>query len=695
MYKYVLLPLILLFLSYGDLVYAQEIQRNDLPSSRQVHLDFHTSEHIPDIGAQFNKKQFQQALQVGHVNHINVFAKCCHSWSYYPTKVGQQHPHLNFDLLGAEMEAAHEIGVKAPIYYIVGWSTNDAFNHPEWCARGKDGSYIGINYDMNAPQTANKPFNSWRTLCWLPDGPYHQHILKQVEEICQRYKTLDGFWFDMYHILDHCYCENCLRRYKREGVDVTNAGAVEKSMASASQKHMQELRTIVAKYHPAATVFFNATPHVNNSEVFKQKLYNMNTQQELEDLPSTWGGYDKLPLEAKYHLGKGNSVVAMSGKFHKAWGEFGGFKHPDAIKYESAAMIANGAACNFGDQLHPSGLMDMNTYRNIGKAYQYVEKIEQYGLGGVPYSKLGLWLTLNEKSDRGVANMLLEMHYDFVIADEENLQQLEMLIIPGHASLTSVQASLINEWVKKGGKLITFGKGPMNEAGTEFIVDIGASYVGSADFDFDFTRVITSIGKDVVSSPFLNYESAIRVKPGNAEVLASVVEPYFGRTYSHYSSHRETPYRLQDAAHPAAIRYGNVIYFAHALDQLYFAHAVRMHRQLVQNAIDLLYPVRTLSVKNLPSAGRVSLLKQAKQSRYVAHLLYSPPLQRGEVMVLEDFPPLQDVSVTVQVPEKISKVVQVPENKLLPFSRKGNAITVKVTTFSMHTGIVLEYKNDK
>ncbi len=54
----------------------------------------------------------------------------------------------------------------------------------------------------------------------------------------------------------------------------------------------------------------------------------MNTHAELEDLPTTWGGYDKLPLEAKFHLGKGTPIVAMSGKFHKAWGEFGGFKHP-------------------------------------------------------------------------------------------------------------------------------------------------------------------------------------------------------------------------------------------------------------------------------------------------------------------------------------------------------------------------------
>jgi len=600
------------------------------------------------------------------------------------------HPNLKFDLLGAEIEACHEIGVKCPIYYIVGWSTNDAINHPEWCARNKDGSFIALNVDYFASDTTERPFNSWRTLCWLPGGAYHQNILKQVEEICQKYQT-DGFWFDMYHILPHCYCENCMARYKKEGVDSNDDLAVERSMALASKEHIKELRQLITKYHPDATVFFNATPHVNNSEVFKEKLYELNTQQELEDLPTTWGGYDKLPIEAKFHLQNGSKVVAMSGKFHKAWGEFGGFKDASAIKYEAAAMIANGAACNFGDQLHPSGEMDLETYRNIGEAYKYVEKIEQYGLGGAPVSRLGLWLSLNPAADYGLGNMLLEIHDDFVIANENILDRLSLLIIPSKTELTSEQAAKINEWVKKGGKLIAFGKGAMDQSGKKFILDVGAEYVGAPNFKFDYTHIISLIGNKIVTSPFLNYESAIRVKPITAIVLAAIVEPYFGRTYGKYSSHRETPYRLEDAEQPAVIRNGNVIYFAHNLDQLYYTHAVRLHRQLVKNAIDLLYDAPMLEVKNLPSAGRISFLKQEKQHRYVAHLLYSPALQRGEVMVIEDFLPVSNVEIEVDVPEKIKSVTQIPEQKILSFTREGNRIKIRIPIFTMHTGIVINY----
>ena len=87
---------------------------------RQVHLDFHTSEKIPGIGSRFSKENFQKALKTGHVNSITVFAKCHHGWAYHPTQANQMHPHLDFDLLGAQIAAAHEIGVKTPVYLSAG-----------------------------------------------------------------------------------------------------------------------------------------------------------------------------------------------------------------------------------------------------------------------------------------------------------------------------------------------------------------------------------------------------------------------------------------------------------------------------------------------------------------------------------------------------------------------------------------------
>ena len=107
---------------------------------RQVHLDFHTSEHIGDIGKKFDKKQFQTALKKGHINSITLFSKCHHGWAYHPSQANEIHPHLDFDLLGAQIQAAHEIGVKTPIYLSAGLDEKMAHRHPEWLVRNLDES---------------------------------------------------------------------------------------------------------------------------------------------------------------------------------------------------------------------------------------------------------------------------------------------------------------------------------------------------------------------------------------------------------------------------------------------------------------------------------------------------------------------------------------------------------------------------
>ncbi len=656
-----------------------------LPRNRQVHLDFHTSEFIENVGAKFDAAQFQAALKTGRVNHINVFGKCHMSWFYYPTKVGKMHPNLKFDLLGAQLKACREIGVFAPVYMTVGWSAKDAEDHPEYCARHADGSIRVSNGAWTG--SGPKPSGQWKQLCFAATSPYHVRVVAQVEELCRLY-DVDGLWLDIYHLAnDGCYCDPCRARMKREGVDVGNDEAVKTSTARSIKDHMRQVRAVVTKLRPKATVYFNASSRVNDRSSFRERLFDLNTQQEIEDLPTAWGGYDNLPIEAKFHQDEGSHLIAMSGKFHKAWGEFGGFKSPDALRYEAAAMTAFGVACNFGDQLHPSGLMDPATYRNIGYGYEYVEQIEEYGPGGAPYSRLGLWLTLTEPIDRGVSNMLLEMHTDYAIANARNLDRFTSLIIPSKPCLSGSEAVQINDWVKRGGRLIVIGAGAMDKAKSRFILDIGADYIGPATYDVDYTIATQAIGKDIVTSPFLNYLPAMRTKTTSGDVLAHVREPFFSRTYDRYMGHANAPYQAENA-HPAVIRNGNVIFFAHDIDKAYLSNGMKLHRDLFRNAITLLADIPAMKVDGLPSGARVNLLHQKDKRRYVAHLLYAPVINRGDVQVIEDFPEIGKARLTLNVPETVRSVVTVPAKQALNISRSGKSVTVDVPAFAMHTAIV-------
>ena len=83
---------------------------------RQIHLDFHTSEHIPGIGADFDAADFVATFQAAHVNSVTLFAKCHHGWSYYPTNIGQPHPTLaRPDLLGEMVAALSAADIDTPL----------------------------------------------------------------------------------------------------------------------------------------------------------------------------------------------------------------------------------------------------------------------------------------------------------------------------------------------------------------------------------------------------------------------------------------------------------------------------------------------------------------------------------------------------------------------------------------------------
>lgn len=677
--------------------------------SRQIHLDFHTSELLPSIGAAFDKGEFQEALRIGHVNHINLFGKCHHSWSYYPTRVGTRHPNLEFDLLGRQIEACHEIGVTAPIYVTGGWSAADAEQHPEWCMRTIDGDFVAEPvWPSGVSPEAAKPTFQWKEMCVT--GEYHELMVAQTEEICRDF-PVDGLWYDIYRPHKLCYCTRCRAGMAQKHIDITDIRAVEAYRAEVITTHAQELVRVITGYHPEASVFFNGVTALERPQNFRHRVFAVNTKNDLEDLPTTWGGYDKLPLRAKIFHREKKPIVAMSGKFHTAWGEFGGFKDPEAMRFEAASMIAYGAGCNVGDHLHPLGKMDRSTYERIGHAYSYVETIEEYGVGGVPVASLGVWASYEIEADEGLVRMLLEEQIDFdVVAAGDDLSRYETIIVPSLRGILDGAEKEVTGFVEHGGKLIVLGEGLLAADGGVVDIPSGAETVARSTFDVDYTvyRGPASVPADDATgealrrpidlpvTPFLNYQPALQytLRPG-CEFLATLEDPYFPRTYGRYCGHQNTPNRPGSNGSPAMWRYGEVVVFAHSLDRMYYHNGAKVHRDLFATALRMLHPSPMVEV-SLPSLGRVSLLHQREHSRYVAHLLYGPPIPRGGCLVIEDLPVQYDTTVRLRVPESIRRVVLIPDRKELAIAEASGGgdrsyREVIVPRFTGHCAVVAEY----
>lgn len=658
-------------------------QFNDYPY-RQAHLDFHTSPDIPGIGTRFSKENFQRALKMGNVDSITVFAKCHHGLCYYPTDVGTMHPQLSFDLMGTMVDAAHEIGVKAPIYITAGWSDIDAVQHSEWIAVDHDGNPMARGgYEFGMPAETPKPYTSWQILC-LNDNGYARHIYALTEEICRRYPVVDGLFYDITVVGGPCYCAECRKGMAQLGLDPDNRADGQRYFVLKRQTFMQKCNEILQHYHPNATIFFNS----GGANMKLPEYHALQSHFEMEDLPTAWGGYDKLPLRAKFFKATGKHIVGMTGKFHLDWGEFGGFKTKEALRYEIATMALYGAASSVGDHMHPDGEMELQTYETIGYAYHYLEKIAPYCYGGETMAEVGLWLSPDSEANEGVSNILLENQIDYDLAKPENLQRFSVVIVPERVILAETALAALKTYLKDGGKLLLLGDGLVKDE--VFQLELGLTYLGGPEFDCDYL-LPADASNAPIKAPVLCYFPGHRVCVQKGEVLADLITPYFSRTYGHFCGHKNTPYNKNSERMPAIVKNGNVVYMSHNLPKNYFKKGSVYHKRWFMQALNAVFTPK-LQITGLGSQGRCTMIHQPSEQRYCINMTYASPVRRGEAEIIEDILPVYNIGVQLKMEKKVTAVRLPLTNETLAFSLAGETLRFTIPILNCHTTVTVEYK---
>lgn len=636
-----------------------------------VHLDFHTSPDIEAIGSKFNKEEFAKTLVDAHVDLITVFAKCHHGYCYYPTKVGKMHPHLSFNLLKEEIDACHSVGIKAPIYITMGWSKLDADEHPEWHHKN---FWTGesVTYGSKPSDNLDEPIKdcTWTTLC--PVGGYKDYLMKITKEVCESFDISDGIFYDICFIQDACVCDSCKAGMAEMGFDYTKLEEVKKYFTIKRQELMQDLNDLIHSYNKDAHVFYNGGADMNRPE-----FHHLQSHFELEDLPTAWGGYDQMPLRAKFFEKYGKMYLGMTGKFHHAWGEFGGFKNKEALRYELADMASVGASMSVGDHLHPNGLIDKSTYRIIGHAFDYVDKIKPYTENTKAYTDLALWLS-HTSSDMGASKILQIMHLEYdAVESGDDLSKYKCVVLPDRVSLSDADKKAISTFVKNGGKVVS-----SYESAFE---GIGIKKIEPSTHDLDYIKCDI----EDVDTPFLAYSSAYKVD-ADGEALAQVFEPYFNRTFRHFCGHKNTPFKEECASYPALVLNQSGIYFAHPIFESYNKSGNYFLQKYIMQAIEKVYN-KSLKIENFYSCGRVRLRKNEENRFYALHLLYAPPVNRGNVCLLEDFPEVNGIKITLTINEKIKSVKVAPDDVELEFVQEGNSVSVIVDKLRLHKLIVFVY----
>jgi hypothetical protein len=539
---------------------------------RQVHLDFHTSPLIPDVGADFDPDAFAAAFADAHVQSVTVFAKCHHGMSYYPTKVGRTHPGLRRpDLLGEMIEALHRRGIRAPVYTTVGWEEDVADRFPQWRQMRADGTFATLRggADGKTPQAGGWRFNDWLH----PD--YQDYIEAHVAELLAGY-AIDGLFFDiLFHDRDGIAGDASARFRHDRGFTADDEATFARFQSAAQVQFGERSTRFIRSRSPTAGVFYNMPNvlHVDAS-VGSAAMEPFRTQWEIESLPSGFWGYYHFPRLARRAMAGRQFWLGQTGRFQKMWGDFGGIKPRPALEFECFRSQALGGGNDVGDQLHPRGRPDPGVYRLIGSVYADCAAADDFYRDTVAVPQVGIFPASGapdgpsaDLSLEGAVQMCEECHYDAVVLDDGcDLAGLAAVILPDAATVTDRLAGPLRSFLAAGGTLIASHRGGFDAAGNwALAAEVPLTFDGPVDTVPTYWRPRPDFLPDAADSDRVVYRPGLFVRPTpGARVLVDRVPPYFKRrTDLTFSSHFQAPPGPAiDAAHPAALAGQSWAYFA-------------------------------------------------------------------------------------------------------------------------------------
>lgn len=659
---------------------------------RQIHLDFHTSELIPDVGSRFDADTFGETLEEARVNWITLFAKCHHGMSYYPTQAGTIHPSMKIDLLGEQIEACRRRGMVTPVYISVRVDEHNAKLHHDWVAHLKDNKYWKWGGDVFKP--------SWYQHC-LNNPDYIDQLEAQTVEVLQWY-DVEGLFYDMcYTANPGCYCPRCYDSMKRRGLDFTSDADHQKHEYLITREYTQRLTKTIRKIKKNATIFFNGRMRPGITEEL-----DVFTHIEIEALPTGGWGYAFFPIHARYGRVLPRPLQGMTARFHKSWADFGGVKTKDQLMFETGTILSATAVMNVGDQCHPRGVLDKGAYEVIGDSFRHVEKCEPWCVGAEAVAEIAVMMLpaeevagqavgaghmagLQESVD-GAGRMLLELKQQFnLIYPTTPLADYKVVILPDGGTVDAALQKSLKDFIAKGGAVIASHKASLLD-GTFHCPGLPVNYVSENPSTPCYMKLDKVLGKDWPESNFIFYNSSSFVKPSSgSKVHGELVSSYFNRAYDHFCSHNQTP-DDQLTGFPVVVIKERMAYISTELFTAYRNHAYSLYKSILARVLEILLPLPMVKT-HAPSAMEVSVNRQAKEKRLVAHLVNFQP-QRSHIKIewIEELYPVRDIPLSVRTGKEPSAVTLVPSGEALPFTMDGDYCTVIVPEVKAHQMVAFE-----
>ena len=656
----------------------------DLFPMRTVHLDFHTGPRVPDVGSQFDGDAFAKVFRDAHVDSVTVFAKCHHGLLYYETARAERHPGLvrELDLLGEQIEALHNAGIRAPIYMSVQCDEFAATHHPDWVALDADGRQVRAH--GAGPLDA-----AWQILDM--SSPYQEYFAEQVREVLDRFGPVDGMFLDM------CWDQESVSQYAQAGMRATAldpASGEDRSRYAreVAHRYMERFSKMVEPALHAGSpmgTWFNSRPKAGlvNEQQFVRHV-------EVEALATGGWGYSYLPYVAPLVRALEVPALSHTGRFHRSWGDMASLKPLPALRYECCRILMHGLTNGVGDLLPPTGMPRRTVYERIGEVYEYIERCEPFVAGGRHLSEIALVVDPQAGDDPGPAVLgalrglqRARAQFDVVPLDAA-LDGYRAVVIPDSTPVDTLLLDRVVRYSRAGGSLILGASLWPRERWAE----LEAFGVGVEDV-WPYSTVFLGLANSHLLSASSDLDiriggTGLMARPiGDGEQLVDVVVPYFDRTYDHFSGHSYTP-PAASSGYASVLLDHNSVVFTVALLAGMWVEANEEYQQIFSACLERLVP------KPLLRVGGPAHLESAvvrAEGRTVVHLLSFIPSRSAEGLdlVLDPFP-LVDVEIALRCDTRPARVTLEPSGQELEWEYEEGYATAKVTVLDGHALVVFE-----
>jgi hypothetical protein len=429
-------------------------------------LKIHMELNVPNrrdriVGERFDASAFQEAIRASHVQVVTIFAKDAYGNSFFHTQHGYFDPGLKFDLVKAQVEALHALGIKVLTHYSVGDDSHIDLFHPDWICQDNEGKPIGA---VLSNQTClNSPYRE-------------EMLLPQLEELARL--GLDGLWLDIWGPPPECFCQYCRRKFReRYGTELTPLDSHRFQFWWESwEEALADVNRRVRAINPDIAITWNGA---NLRDQARRGLVNFFTSESHVNRRT---GYEDHQIQARYLRPLGVPFDIQNMTNVERWDD-STLKHAVQLEVEFSQAVAQGGRISAGTQLYPWGEYELAGAKVLGQAYQFIEDRLPY-VRGARTAAYAAVLTPDGRPGEGFAKItsdqgligtlsaLTQQHVQFDILEGANggyelLANYQLAIIPQPEATFQERAGrmALEQFLKGGGKLllISNGKAPSRD----------------------------------------------------------------------------------------------------------------------------------------------------------------------------------------------------------------------------------------